>query len=68
MNRDKPLPFKVIQNEPSPDGSVYSKRASGTLSQKKHMNDSTVQTRRRDMSHLLIIGDPGAYKFLIFYV
>jgi DNA replicative helicase MCM subunit Mcm2 (Cdc46/Mcm family) len=65
MTRGKPLPFKVIQNEQSPDGSVYSKRGSGTPSQKKGLNNLTVQTRRRDMSHMLIIGDPGKYEFLI---
>jgi DNA replicative helicase MCM subunit Mcm2 (Cdc46/Mcm family) len=58
---DEPQPFRVIQNEPSSVGPVYGEKSNVSRVQKK--KDAAVQTRRRDMSHMLIIG--GMYLVLV---
>ena len=51
-----PEPFRVIQNESVGTDAMYCDRVS---QQSWKRSNNSVETRRRDMSHMLLIGDPG---------
>lgn len=57
----RPDPFRPIQND-SAKGLVYGEQSLSDFQKRRTTdgnNAKAVQTRRRDMSHMLLIGDPG---------